>query len=52
MYVCVAVELFKTENDILLRSELDDLASAYPDRFHVWYTLDRPTEGPLNFMFF
>jgi cytochrome-b5 reductase len=30
------------EHDILLRTELDDLAAARPDRFKVWYTLDHP----------
>ncbi|KAJ1976705.1 NADH-cytochrome b5 reductase [Dimargaris xerosporica] len=31
-----------TENDILMRSGLDRLAEQYPDRFHVYYTLDNP----------
>ncbi|KAJ1983179.1 NADH-cytochrome b5 reductase [Dimargaris verticillata] len=30
------------ENDILMRPELDRLAEQYPDRFHVYYTLDNP----------
>lgn len=30
----------QTENDILLRSELEDLVFLYPDQFKVWYTLD------------
>lgn len=45
---CTNVSLLfanQTENDILLRPELDDLASTYPDRFHLWYTLDRPPQG-------
>lgn len=25
-----------TEDDILLREELDELANNHPDRFHVW----------------
>jgi len=32
----------QTEEDILLRNELDQLASEHSDRFRVWYTLDRP----------
>lgn len=35
----------QTEDDILLRGELEHLASENPGRFKVWYTLDRPTEG-------
>ena len=31
----------KTKNDILLKSELDNLAKTYPDRFQVFYTLTR-----------
>jgi len=32
----------QTEDDILLRPELEHLQSEYPDSFHLWYTLDRP----------
>lgn len=35
----------QTEKDILLRPELEDLASEHSQRFHLWFTLDRPTEG-------
>jgi len=35
----------QTESDILLRTELEDVAAEYPDRFQLWYTLDRPEEG-------
>ena len=38
----------KTEMDILLKEELDDIASSNPERFHLWYTLDTPPEGLLN----
>lgn len=31
----------QTEEDILLREELDELAALHPSRFHLWYTLDR-----------
>jgi len=32
----------QTEDDILLKDELDRLAKTHPDKFHVWYTVDRP----------
>lgn len=32
----------QTEDDILLKPELDDLATRYPEQFKLWYTLDRP----------
>lgn len=35
----------QTEDDILLRKELDDLAQQHPGRFKVWYTLDNVTDG-------
>ncbi|KAH9518803.1 NADH-cytochrome b5 reductase 3 [Bulinus truncatus] len=35
----------QTEKDILLRPELEEIQSAHPDRFHLWYTLDRPEAG-------
>ncbi|XP_060074044.1 NADH-cytochrome b5 reductase 3-like isoform X2 [Ylistrum balloti] len=35
----------QTENDILLRTELEDIATKHPSRFHLWYTLDRPEDG-------
>ncbi|RKP39432.1 NADH-cytochrome b5 reductase 2 [Dimargaris cristalligena] len=34
-----------TEDDILLRKELDELAQLNPGRFHVYYTLDKPSTG-------
>ena len=34
----------QTEEDILLREELEQLASEHPDQFKLWYTVDRPTE--------
>jgi cytochrome-b5 reductase len=36
---------FQTEDDILLRTELEKIAADHPNRFKVWYTLDRPEEG-------
>lgn len=35
----------QTESDILLKNELDALAKEHPERFHVWYTVDR-SPGP------
>lgn len=35
----------QTEEDILLRNELEELAKKHPDQFKVWYTLDRPADG-------
>jgi len=35
----------QTENDILLRTELEEVAGDHPDRFSLWYTLDRPEDG-------
>jgi len=32
----------QTEEDILLRRELEEVQAQYPDRFQVWYTVDRP----------
>lgn len=34
----------QTEDDILLRSELEQYAKEYPTRFKIHYTLDRPPE--------
>lgn len=35
----------QTENDILLRDELESLAKNHPDRFKLWFTLDTISEG-------
>lgn len=35
----------QTEDDILLRDELEKCQAEYPEQFKVWYTLDRPKEG-------
>ncbi|XP_018562593.1 NADH-cytochrome b5 reductase 3 isoform X2 [Anoplophora glabripennis] len=34
----------QTEDDILVRKELEEVAEKYADQFKLWYTLDRP--GP------
>lgn len=35
----------QTEADILLRPELEEQANKYPDRFQLWYTVDRAQDG-------
>ncbi|XP_066156550.1 NADH-cytochrome b5 reductase 2 [Euwallacea fornicatus] len=32
----------QTEDDILLRTELEEVCNKFPDQFKLWYTLDRP----------
>ncbi|XP_055316933.1 NADH-cytochrome b5 reductase 2 isoform X2 [Sitodiplosis mosellana] len=34
----------QSEDDILLRDELDALAAEYPDNFKVWYTVDKASD--------
>lgn len=36
--------VFKSERDILVRPELEELAQEC-ENFKLWYTLDRPPEG-------
>jgi len=33
----------QTEEDILLRKEIEEVQAEHPDRFQVWYTVDRPS---------
>jgi len=35
----------QTPDDILLRNELEQIRAEYPDRFGLWYTVDRAPEG-------
>lgn len=35
----------QTEEDILLRKELEEVEAANPGRFKIWYTIDRPAPG-------
>merc|ERR1712039_615412 len=35
----------RTPDDILMREELDGLARSHPERFQLWYTVDRIQEG-------
>lgn len=39
----------QTEEDILLRDELEEAVKNHSDRVKVWYTVDRPSEGDLLF---
>ncbi|KAI1232808.1 NADH-cytochrome b5 reductase 2, partial [Lamprotornis superbus] len=39
---CYLLFANQTENDILLRAELEDIAKRHPEQFVLWYTLDRP----------
>ncbi|CAF1488571.1 unnamed protein product [Rotaria sp. Silwood1] len=46
---CIYIKIWllyanKTEQDILLRSELEQLAASNTDRFKLWYTVDRESE--------
>lgn len=34
----------QTADDILLREDLESIKKEHPNRFHLWYTLDRPAE--------
>lgn len=42
---CSLIYANQTEDDILLRDELDAMAKEYPDRVKIWYTVDRPVAG-------
>ncbi|XP_028015706.1 NADH-cytochrome b5 reductase 2 isoform X1 [Eptesicus fuscus] len=35
----------QTEDDILMRRELEEVATTHPEQFTLWYTLDRPPLG-------
>ncbi|XP_038213384.1 NADH-cytochrome b5 reductase 2 isoform X2 [Zerene cesonia] len=35
----------QTEDDILLRNELEQYQREHPEQFSLWYTVDRPKEG-------
>ena len=40
----------KSENDILLREELDQLKQNYSSKFDVWYTIDKSVQ-PGKYLF-
>ena len=33
---------------LFVRKELEEVQAQYPDRFQVWYTVDRPNGGKKN----
>ncbi|MBN3303678.1 NB5R3 reductase, partial [Amia calva] len=43
--VCSLLFANQTEKDILLRPELEELQVNHPDRFKLWFTLDKAPEG-------
>ncbi|CAM9210211.1 unnamed protein product [Discosporangium mesarthrocarpum] len=43
--VCSLLYGSQNEEEILLKEELDKLASANPDRFKLWYTVDQPVDA-------
>lgn len=44
-----ALVLFQTENDILLREELEEVKKNHPDKLNLWFTLDKPPQGKTAF---
>uniref|UniRef100_A0A8C5PFB5 NADH-cytochrome b5 reductase n=1 Tax=Leptobrachium leishanense TaxID=445787 RepID=A0A8C5PFB5_9ANUR len=42
---CYLIFANQTEEDILLKPELEAVAKSHPDQFKLWYTLDRPSKG-------
>ncbi|XP_044126104.1 NADH-cytochrome b5 reductase 2-like [Bufo gargarizans] len=42
---CYLIFANQTEDDILVRSELESVAKSHPDQFKLFYTLDRPPQG-------
>uniref|UniRef100_A0AAX7SI46 NADH-cytochrome b5 reductase n=1 Tax=Astatotilapia calliptera TaxID=8154 RepID=A0AAX7SI46_ASTCA len=43
--VCHLLFANQTEKDILLRPELEDIQVSHPDRFKLWFTVDRAPEN-------
>ncbi|XP_074129376.1 NADH-cytochrome b5 reductase 2 isoform X1 [Sminthopsis crassicaudata] len=39
---CSLIFANQTEEDILLRTELEEVVKSHPNQFKLWYTLDRP----------
>ncbi|KAM4017066.1 NADH-cytochrome b5 reductase 2 [Anomaloglossus baeobatrachus] len=42
---CHLIFANQTEEDILVRSELESVVTSHPDQFRLFYTLDRPPQG-------
>ena len=38
----------QSEDDILLRNELEKYQAEHPEQFKLWYTIDRPNEGKIQ----
>ncbi|XP_075423518.1 NADH-cytochrome b5 reductase 2-like isoform X2 [Ascaphus truei] len=47
---CYIIFANQTEEDILLRPELEQVAKNHPDQFKLWYTLDRPPKVPVTLL--
>lgn len=45
---CALLYANQSEKDILVRKELEEVIANHPDRFKLWYTLDKAEEGELN----
>ncbi|XP_067913204.1 NADH-cytochrome b5 reductase 3-like [Heterodontus francisci] len=43
--MCYLLFANQTEKDILLRDDLEEIQAQYPDRFRLWYTVDKAPEG-------
>ncbi|XP_062401154.1 NADH-cytochrome b5 reductase 3 [Sardina pilchardus] len=43
--ICHLLFANQTEKDILLRDELEEIQARHPDRFKLWFTVDRAPEG-------
>jgi cytochrome-b5 reductase len=39
------LSILQTEEDILIRAELEAMAKEHKGRVNIWYTLDRPSAG-------
>ncbi|XP_078276767.1 NADH-cytochrome b5 reductase 1-like [Rhinoraja longicauda] len=43
--ICYLLFANQSEKDILLRDDLEELQALYPDRFKLWYTVDKAAGG-------
>lgn len=39
----------QTPKDVLMKEYFDQIAAEHPDRFHVWYTVNRPDDSEWNY---
>ncbi|XP_017284370.1 NADH-cytochrome b5 reductase 2 [Kryptolebias marmoratus] len=42
---CSLIFANQTENDILLKEELEEVQKKHPEKVQLWYTLDKPPQG-------